>query len=239
MRRLVFIYFLCLNAAACTAVREKQIVNAAKPQEIFATDISYDPQTGVIQYTLPEAALVRIRLGIKEGGPLLRTLVDWELRKKGEHREIWDKKDKTGLVDFSGYQDLLIVLAGVSSDIDPRAGRLDAIRGLRKSPEFKITFPQSTQKTKDGIVILQAVTPVRIGVNKEDIKWLSETKYELGMYIDHNYFMEDEEGSNPFTYQLDTSALNDGIHTITINITTYQGEIGTKSVLIYVENHQS
>ena len=49
-------------------------------------------KTGEIKYTLPEPASVRLRIGIRNGGPMLRTLLDWELREKGPHVEVWDKK---------------------------------------------------------------------------------------------------------------------------------------------------
>lgn len=235
MNRFILTLFLSLLLSGCVSVKKQQATSLAA-REILATETSYDLSTGEIKYTLPEPAMVRIRIGIQNGGPLLRHLVDWEFQKAGPHTETWDKKDESGQVDFSQYKDLLIVLSCVSPNIDPQERRLGAIRGLRKSPKFKIIFPESSQQTAEGAAILQGKTPVRIIVDKKDNEWLSETKYELGMYIDHAYFMEDEEGSNPFTYRFDTTTLNDGIHTITVNITSYQGEIGTATIPVYVKN---
>ena len=48
--------------------------------------------------------------------------------------------------------------------------------------------------------------------------------------------MERDDGSNPFTYLLDTADLNMGLHSITMNVIGYEGEIGTASARIFVDN---
>lgn len=202
------------------------------PREIYATNISFDAQTGQLKYTLPEAALVRLRIGIRDGGPLVRNLMDWEERGPGEHIEVWDGKDETRKINFGKRNDLMLVLMCIpknSKERDPN------IRGYRKSPKFIITFPESKSTNDQNVPVIEGVTSVRISLDPNDKTWLSEAKYELGLYIDNAFLMEDEEGTNPFTYKLDTRTMNKGLHTITVNLAVYDGEMGTESALVYVD----
>ncbi len=60
------------------------------------SNLSYSQETGEIKYILPRAARVRIRIGIEGGGPLLRTLFNWQPREAGENSEKWDGCDEEG-----------------------------------------------------------------------------------------------------------------------------------------------
>ena len=103
---------------------------------ILASDIRFYPTTGDIHYTLPEPALVRIRIGIPDGGPLLRTLIDWERRDAGPHVEIWDGKDSSRQVDFRVYNNVAIALFCLPIDVKSPKTCASTIRGHRKSPRF-------------------------------------------------------------------------------------------------------
>lgn len=240
---LVVAMCLCLSNCQNVSIREdhgqQEKVQAAKvadnpsPREIYATNISFDIETGKIAYTLPEAALVRIRIGIAEGGPLLRNLLDWQERGPGEHVEVWDGKDSTGQLDLGNRKDLMMVLMCIPKDSqEPRP----VFNGFKKSPQFYISFPDSTSRDDHGIPIVSGVTLVRIRLDEKDKTWLAEARYELKMFIDQVFFIEDEEGMNPFTYKLDTKMLNNGVHTITINLAVYDGEIGVENVLVAIKN---
>lgn len=202
--------------------------------EILASDMSFDMYTGEIKYTLPEEALVRIRIGIKNGGAMLRTLLDWEHRSAGPHTEIWDKKDATGKVDFSAHENLMLVLSCLPPD-PARQRQQTNIKGLRHSPRLRVSFPGAPENAQNQAV-LSGIVPMRVTIDPEDAKWLTETKYELGVFIDNVFLAEDEEGVNPYTYQFNTKGLNNGTHTITANILGYEGEIGTESVVVEIKN---
>lgn len=204
-------------------------------REIYATDLSFDVSTGEIRYTLAQDALVRIRIGIKEGGPLLRHLLDWEYRKAGSHVEVWDFKNALGNVTFGQRADYMIVLAALSPRDHSTKAYAGQIQGLRVSPVLNIEFPDS-KKSESGIPVVSGIASVRVSINDEDLLWLRETKYEVGLFIDNVFLFEDEEGISPFTYSLDTSRLNKGRHILTVNIIGYEGEIGTKTVPVFVKN---
>lgn len=65
-----------------------------------ASAVRYDPLNGLIRYALTKPALVRIHLGLRNDGPLLKTLVDWVARAPGEHTEAWDGWDESRAIRF-------------------------------------------------------------------------------------------------------------------------------------------
>ncbi len=207
----------------------------SSPGDLVATDLNFDVETGEIRYTLSEKSLIRIRIGIKDGGPLLRTLVDWDRREKGSCLEIWDKKDSSGKVLFADRTDFLVMVTCRRTENTDTKSLSPGIRGLKKAPKFRIEFPKSEDVYKKDIPIVRGNTPVRITLDSQHKNWLTESKYELGIYIDSIYLMEDEQGTSPFTYLLDTTGMNEGIHTLTINVVSYTGEVGTRSELFFVK----
>ena len=62
-----------------------------------------------IAYTLSAPARVLIRAGIK-GGPMLRSLANWQPRGPGRNIQRWDGHDSSGLVDLRGEPNLSILV---------------------------------------------------------------------------------------------------------------------------------
>jgi len=67
---------------------------------VQASAVGYDPRKGLVRYALTKPALVRIHLGLRNDGPLLKTLVDWVARAPGEHTEAWDGWDESRAIRF-------------------------------------------------------------------------------------------------------------------------------------------
>jgi len=229
LREWAVVVILTMTAAGYVAAEEKQ--NPVK-EEIFAQEVTFDAQTGEIRYVMPEAALVRIRIGIKNGGPLLRVLLDWDKREAGPHTDVWDFKDDTGRVDFGRGNDYLVTLSCIPADPAEWEHYHSTIKGFRQAPKFSISFPESA--VVDNTVMFNNMDPVRVSIDKDDAKWLTETKYEVGFFLNSLFLTEDEEGINPFTYRLNTTGLREGVHAITVNVVGYEGEVGTKSVQVKI-----
>lgn len=199
---------------------------AQNPDEIKATQMSFDSASGEIRYTLSEPAYVRLRIGLNQGGALLHHFLDWQLRPAGDHVETWDKKDVTGKIDFGNRLDYLLVI---------NCRRAKNLPQPRVSPQLTVSFPDSTQMTPHGEPVVSGVVPLRIAADASDRKWLSETKFEVAMYVDYVFLMEEEAGINPFNFRLDTSAFAEGVHTLTVNVIAFGGEVGTRSLNFYVK----
>ncbi|WP_461393530.1 FlgD immunoglobulin-like domain containing protein [Deferrisoma sp.] len=80
-----------------TAVYDPTSFSGGNERDI--TSATVDSVKRTISYRLPFPARVLIRLGL-EGGPLLRTLVDWQPRPAGMVTEYWDGKDEDGLISL-------------------------------------------------------------------------------------------------------------------------------------------
>ncbi|MEX2964341.1 hypothetical protein [Microbulbifer sp. TYP-18] len=73
---------------------------------LAVSDVRWDKATGLIRYHLDQPARVSIRLGLKEGGPLLRTLVDWVPRSGGAQAEPWDGWDGSQALNIAAHPKL-------------------------------------------------------------------------------------------------------------------------------------
>ncbi|HPB31152.1 MAG TPA: hypothetical protein PLB62_06830, partial [Candidatus Sumerlaeota bacterium] len=73
-----------------------------------AEDVLYDPEAGGVAYTLKTPSRVLLRAGLRDG-PLLKTLINWAPRPAGTHREPWDGKDESGVVDAAKMNGFMII----------------------------------------------------------------------------------------------------------------------------------
>ncbi|MFA5259996.1 MAG: hypothetical protein WC450_02065 [Candidatus Omnitrophota bacterium] len=206
--------------------------------DVKVSDLSYDNETGKLMYTLSGPALVRVRFGQDNSGPLLINLVDWEEQDKGTHVVVWNKKDKSGRVDFSSRRGLMTSVFALPLDPQKRAAYIGPVRGLRKAPGIHLEFPMSLNNSINEVPVVSGLVPVRVIVDDKDKKWLTDVKYGVSFFIDSAHLVTDQEGISPYTYSLQTGRLRNGLHTVTVNITAYSGEIGTASREIKVNNIQ-
>ncbi|MEM8500315.1 MAG: hypothetical protein AAF542_20035 [Pseudomonadota bacterium] len=92
-----------------TANGEEQVFDLTDTVEdefIEVKSIDYDPDEKIISYRIDRKARVNIRIGLRDNGPLLRTLVNWVPRTDGENQENWDGKDQDGLLDLLEHPNL-------------------------------------------------------------------------------------------------------------------------------------
>ena len=163
------------------------------------------------------------------------SLVDWEPRQPGAHVETWNLKDRSGRVDFSRQENLMCVITAVPQNWQDFDLSKATIKSFHKEPAVMVTFPESPGTDSEGNPIIAGKAPVRIEVDPADQVWLENQKYEIAFYIDTIYAIEDEEGTIPFTYRLDTAYIQPGLHIITANVVGFYGEVGTENVLVRVE----
>jgi hypothetical protein len=116
------------------------LTQATAGQEISATDINWDPNTGMIHYRLPEPARVNVRVGLQNFGPLLKTVIDWVPRAGGAQRESWDGMDESDAIDLSNHPKLDILVSafalGANSIlVGPAPQQVKLVAGLSKDQE--------------------------------------------------------------------------------------------------------
>jgi hypothetical protein len=67
-------------------------------------DVGFSKVEGTVDYKLPAASRVLIRLGIKNG-PMHRTLVDWRPRPAGAVTDYWDGMDEDKVITIRDHKD--------------------------------------------------------------------------------------------------------------------------------------
>jgi len=157
LKKIIVILFVALTLQGCTSVNVKENLSKrikASNKEgqsdiVYAIQLSFDRKSGEIKYTLPEDALVRVRIGLEEGGPLLVTLLDWEFRTKGNHVEVWNGKDPGGVVDFGRLPNLSVVMVCRKPVVIDNLQTHDRLRHLFRPtlrcgpPAPEIDYPQT------------------------------------------------------------------------------------------------
>ncbi len=114
-------------------------------EELVPEDVDFDDAGKVIRYTLQQKALVRIRVGERNGGPLYKTVSDWKLLPPGSYEAPWDGRDVTGLVDVASNPGLLIAVDAFTVPensillVSP-AGRSGKSAGKHKDKHYR-NFP--------------------------------------------------------------------------------------------------
>jgi flagellar hook assembly protein FlgD len=74
----------------------------------------FDKKDGKVSYRLAKDARVRLRAGISQGGPLLKTILNWAPRLSGHNEEDWNGKDESGSIDVVSQKQYEIVAEAVT-----------------------------------------------------------------------------------------------------------------------------
>jgi hypothetical protein len=103
-------YVYILSAISGNASVISDLTDAIAGEIVRPKQVKLDTASGLVTYVLLKPARVRIRLGIKAGGPLLRTLVDWQPRPAGLQREIWDGFDTGQMMNFKNNPEVEVAV---------------------------------------------------------------------------------------------------------------------------------
>ena len=115
-----------------------------------ARQVEVNKDDNKINYVLPSASLVSVRIGLKDGGPLMKTLVDWLPRPAGKNSEIWDGMDESGHIKLAEHpQKDIVVLAYEFPENSVLIGRDIDRRDFVTIRENSLTQRESRAGTKN------------------------------------------------------------------------------------------
>ena len=77
---------------------------------------------------------------------------------------------------------------------------------------------------------------LKMDVASESMRSFNEYRHEIVVFVDNERFDEEESAYTPYTYSLNTRALANGEHSISINLVNLSGPIGSYSFRINVSN---
>ncbi len=262
IRKNIFLIFLIMFFTQtfsvdyfCWGAQDQNIVKVVE-------NLSLDSKTGAVSYTLNIAAKVRIRVGAKDG-PLLRTIVDWQEREAGSHKEEWNGFDGSGKLKLVGREDLVFtfnyftkgdeLLQNVQiEDIMPSPEKAiigrhlpnlklnqlhkEHSRNFCKEPKVDIALAKNISADIEGNWIVEDKTPLTVSVAEQDKQWFNRERFSIHIFIDGIFVEGILEGYSPYNWMLDPKYLNQGKHIISFNLSGFNDHIGIISIPIYVRN---
>jgi hypothetical protein len=128
-------YTYAVSAASASEPAVWDLASNTGGEPISLSDLRWDASSGSVRYRVDEPARVRIRIGLANDGPLLRTLIDWVPRAAGAHEEPWDGRDAAGVFELKGHPNLSLaadafVLPRNTLLVVPAPARVALIEGL-------------------------------------------------------------------------------------------------------------
>lgn len=227
-------------------------------EEVKPMAFTFDKINGQLRWRLPQAARVRLRVGL-EGLPHLRTLKDWEPMEAGAHETTWDGKDISSEVRFIDHPHLSMKLSAFALPDNviivadspqlrpespaplglaaPQAPYLHARhhRAACQDVALEVEFPQHEQRDAQGRVRVGGQVPVRVTLPTAQAPAFVNQRFEAVIFEDLTVLFEEEEALNPFTFVWDTGRLPAGPHLLTINVLSYDDHFGVATVPVVVE----
>jgi hypothetical protein len=231
----------------------------------FENVFAVDPSKGryaEITYTLPEPAFVKFRVlraGTRE--LFLASIVDFEYREAGTHTEVWDGRDYWGnLVDYSKTPYFILhwteseSISTSPSGTIPKPVEYKEGESQQKVVE-KANFPGRHihfmhPRETENVPLLTVITPtpnqvlrgkviVKASVDKKRRGMADKYGYGVRYYIDdqllHEEFYKPESGGE-FSYQLDTTALDNGKHLLYVGLCDHNDHVTSYGLEVLVEN---
>lgn len=94
-----------------------------------------------------------------------------------------------------------------------------------RAPRVSLTFPEHTEDVPE----VRGEVRVRVGVDAADRDLLLKEQFEIIFFVDNVFFAEAERGHLPFNWPWELQQLPPGEHVLTVNISSFKGQVGVAS----------
>ena len=237
-------------------------LSPAAGEEVLVQRLTYDRASRQLRFHLPAASYLRVQMRLQDY-PHLRTVLDWEPRPAGWHTVTWDGWDRSRVLALADDPRLRVELAayalprhavivrGRAADTAPSSPAAASLPTYRSgtgclqsgnppracwAPRFTLELPDAPSPHPDnGLPRLAGAVPVRIRLAEADVASLLQSRFEVMVFVDAEFWFEEEEGTHPLTFRLDTRGLPPGVHVLTVNLATYDDRLGSRSLRFYKE----
>jgi hypothetical protein len=200
--------------------------------EVLAQRFTFDAETGTVEFTLPEPARVRLRMGI-QNLPILRTYYSWEPLEAGRHRIEWDGLDTTGKIRVVDHPKFRADLTAQALPQNAVYLRREVVSTQDPCAElcFGLELPSVDGTTDDGTPVVGDELYFRIRVDDpQERARMINSRFEIMVFLDTLFVFEEEDGAVPFNHRIDTRALNPGPHLLTVNVLAYDQRVGVQTL---------
>ena len=218
---------------------------------IRVTDLKLEESSQSVSFSVPVLSRVRVRFGLDKG-PLIATPVDFAPLAPGSHHVAFDGGLPVGWGAFWSHPDrhvwvtafalppnaVLVEpgLPGGSTDrrLLPIVRPTDEVLphayhevATCKDPVINAYFRGSSLKSQSGLPIVSEAVDLVIDV--EDLPMrahFESSRFEVIIYLDDYFLMEDEDSVLPFSYRFDVSRFPEGEHAFLVNVTGFSNHAG-------------
>ena len=97
-----------------------------------------------------------------------------------------------------------------------------------RAPEVSLAFPRLDQE-QIGVPVVEGEVAVRVDVDPSDRALLQKEQFEIIFFVDNVFFAEAERGYLPFNWRWELGQLAPGEHLLTVNVSSFRGQVGVKS----------
>jgi hypothetical protein len=259
-------YIYTLSAATPDGERiEFDQTDLTGGETLTPRDVKWDASARKITYVLDKPARVNVRLGIKNGGPLLRTLIDWVPRAAGLQAEPWDGYDASHELEFAGHPSLDIGVSAFSLPdntifVGKSPVKVNIIESLpaqvirrARSPSAKRMYEHSQQPLdergdytielrlpknlprRDGLPVVDRPIPLTVVAHARDQARVLARRSEPVFFVDGQFAFENEMGFVPVTWVWDPANAAEGVHFLSVNLRGYEGNFGMATRKVLVK----
>ena len=144
------------------------------------------------------------------------------------------------IVDYRGYKKSI----GAKRTVKARIVRAEALlsphyqlpRTVDYSPMLKLSLSNIKSYDREDVPILQGKTQVKVDIDESDKSFFANQQYEITLFLDTEFYAEQEMGYVPFNWVWDLSNVSEGEHILTVNLSGFKDQIGVLSKKINVIN---
>jgi len=104
----------------------------------------------------------------------------------------------------------------------------------RRDFDARVALPRELEHTAKGLPIVDRTTPVRVEISEFDLARMLNERSEVVFYLDGQSVFENEAAFLPMTWRWNPDGVNEGVHSLTVNLRGYDGHIGVGTVQVYV-----
>ena len=142
------------------------------------------------------------------------------------------------LPDFVSYKEALLQKRSVKpqrkTSVSPRSPHFTLSRAVDYIPKIHVDISNVKHTDENGIPVLNGKAMVTVNLAEKDKAVFERHPFEICFFLDHVFYAEDETGYTPFNWVWDLSDVTPGEHVLSVNISSFQDQIGMMSKKVRV-----
>ncbi len=105
---------------------------------------------------------------------------------------------------------------------------------MNRSPRVTLALPSNVKRNEQGLAIIGQSVILKVDMHPDDQQAMQQSLYEVAFFLDQQFLSEEEQGYVPLSWRWNPSGVKPGVHTLTVNVSGFEGQVGIHSVQIVV-----